>query len=365
MSLKFIEEYRNADVAQKYSEQISALGGDSYKIMEACGGQTHSIIKYGIDRMLPDGITLVHGPGCPVCVTPMSTIDAAIQLSLVPKVILCTFGDMIRVPGSETDLQSAKADGADVRIVYSPTDALTIARQNPDHNVVFFAVGFETTAPANAMVAYQAHREGLRNFSMLVSQVLVPPAIDALLSSENHELSGFLAPGHVCTITGFEEYEVIVKKYHIPIVVTGFEPTDILQGLLMCLRQLKEGRCEIENQYTRSVQRQGNGSTQAMLGEVFEVVPKVWRGLGSLPNSGLQLAEKYRDLDARHRFCLGVETSTEKPGCISGLILQGIKKPSQCPMFGKGCSPERPLGATMVSSEGACAAYYRYRREEC
>jgi hydrogenase expression/formation protein HypD len=364
MSLKFVDEYRDADLAQGFADRIAAIATRPWKIMEACGGQTHSIVRYGIDRLLPKEITLVHGPGCPVCVTPMSTIDAAIQLASRPEVILCSFGDMLRVPGTDRDLLTVKAEGGDVRIVYSPLDALKVARENPLREVVFFAVGFETTAPANAMAAFQALQQGIRNFSMLVSQVLVPPALEAILSSPTHEINGFLAPGHVCAITGYDDYLPLSRKYRVPIVVTGFEPGDILQGLAMCIQQLENGRAEVENQYTRAVPRSGNPSAQAMLAEVFEVTRKIWRGLGSLEASGLRLSAKYQTLDAEHRFGLGPESAEEKSGCISGLILQGIKKPSECPEFGTGCNPERPLGATMVSSEGTCSAYYRYRRQE-
>ena len=364
MSLKYIDEYRNADLAKQYAEKIAQVTTRPWKIMEACGGQTHSIVKYGIDRLLPTHVTLVHGPGCPVCVTPISTIDSAIELSSRGEIILCSFGDMLRVPGTHKDLLTVKAEGGDVRIVYSPMDALKIAVNNPAREIVFFAVGFETTAPANAMAAYQAKKSGVHNFSMLVSQVLVPPALETILSSPSHEISGFLAPGHACTITGFEGYEPLSKKYHVPIVVTGFEPGDILQGLLMCLIQLERGSFEVENQYTRCVQRDGNVAAQKMLTSVFEICPKVWRGLGKINASGLRLTKDYRTMDAQYRFDLGHESSEEKTGCISGLILQGIKKPTECAEFGKGCRPERPLGATMVSTEGTCAAYYRYRREE-
>lgn len=364
MSLRYIDEYRDAGLVRQYAERISRLTTRPWKIMEACGGQTHSIIRYGIDRILPEGVELIHGPGCPVCVTPMSVLDSAIELALRREVILCTFGDMLQVPGTDRDLQTAKAEGADVRIVYSPLDAVRVARGNSAREVVFLAVGFETTAPANAMAAFQADRQGIRNFSLLVSQVLVPPALEAILSRPGHELSGFLAPGHVCTITGYEQYEAISRGFHVPIVVTGFEPGDILQGLCMCLHQLEEGRAEVENQYTRVVSRAGNPQALSMLSEVFEMAPKVWRGLGRIEASGLRLAPRYRALDAEYRFGLAPESAEEKSGCISGLILQGMRKPAQCPEFGKGCRPERPLGATMVSSEGACSAYFRYRHEE-
>lgn len=361
MPLKFVDEYRDATLAKQYAEKIVQMTTRPWKIMEACGGQTHSIVKYGIDQILPPQVTLVHGPGCPVCVTPMSTIDSAIQLASRREVILCSFGDMLRVPGTLKDLLTVKAEGGDVRVVYSPLDALKVARENPSREVVFFAVGFETTAPANAMAAYQAKKQGIVNFSMLVSQVLVPPALEAILSSPIHEIDGFLAPGHVCTVVGYEEYAPLVRRHQVPIVVTGFEPGDILQGIAMCVRQLEEGRAELENQYTRSVHREGNRAAQTMIVEVFEVKNKMWRGLGSIPQSGLKLSPKYHAFDAELRFELGAESAEEKSNCISGLILQGIRKPSECPEFGKGCHPERPLGATMVSSEGACSAYFRYR----
>jgi hydrogenase expression/formation protein HypD len=360
MALKFIEEYRDSELAKKYAERISALVSKPWKIMEACGGQTHSIVKYGIDRLLPSQVTLVHGPGCPVCVTPTSMIDAAIELAL-KGVILCSFGDMLRVPGSATDLLNAKAQGADVRIVYSPLDAVKVARENPEREVVFFAVGFETTAPANAMAAFQAAKSDLLNFSMLVSQVLVPPALEAILQSPGNQVNGFLAPGHVCTIVGYNGYAPLVEKYQVPIVVTGFEPGDILQGIAMCVRQLEEGRAELENQYTRVVVQNGNVPAQTMVAEVFEVTRQSWRGLGAISSSGLSLREKYQNLDASRRFGLALVQAQDESECMSGLVLQGRIKPNECPHFGKGCTPERPLGATMVSSEGACAAYYRYR----
>jgi hydrogenase expression/formation protein HypD len=364
MTLEYLDEYRSADLVHQYLRHIESITTRPWKIMEACGGQTHSIVKYGIDKVLPANITLVHGPGCPVCVTPISTIDAAIKLASQSKLIFCTFGDMLRVPGTDKDLMSAKAEGGDVRIVYSPLDAVKIARDNPASEVVFFAVGFETTAPANAMAVYQASQLGITNFSILASQVAVPPALKAILDSPINEIDGFLAPGHVCTIAGYAEYEQIARDYHVPIVVTGFEPGDILQGIAMCVLQLEQGRAEVENQYTRTVNKQGNHAAQAMVNEVFAAGDKLWRGLGQIKMSGMRLANKYRAFDAEIRFALGPESDEEKSGCISGLILQGIKKPGDCPLFGKVCRPEKPVGATMVSSEGACAAYYRYRREE-
>lgn len=332
--------------------------------MEVCGGQTHAIIKFGIDELLPKEITLVHGPGCPVCVTPVELIDKAIEIASRPEVIFCSFGDMLRVPGSEKDLLSVKAQGGDVRIVYSPLDALRLAIENPQKEVVFFAVGFETTAPANAMAVYQAYHQRVENFSLLVSHVLVPPAMEAILSSPNNRVQGFLAAGHVCTVMGYTEYEPIAKKYKVPIVVTGFEPLDILQGVYMCIKQLEEGRYDVENQYTRSVRRDGNQPAQQLIREVFRVVPRKWRGVGEILQSGLSLTEKYKELDAERRFGLVDRSVEESPECIAGLVLQGVKKPHECPAFGTRCTPERPLGAPMVSSEGACAAYYRYRRSQ-
>jgi hydrogenase expression/formation protein HypD len=362
--MRFIDEYRDAKLAQRYARRIAQIVTRPWTIMEICGGQTHAIIKFGIDELLPKEITLVHGPGCPVCVTPIELIDKAIEIASRPKVIFCSFGDMLRVPGSEKDLLSVKAQGGDVRIVYSPLDALKLAKENPDREVVFFAVGFETTAPANAMAVYQAARQNIKNFSLLVSHVLVPPAIEAILSSPKNRVQGFLAAGHVCTVMGYTEYEPIAQKYKVPIVVTGFEPLDILQGVYMCVKQLEEGRHEVENQYTRSVRREGNTKAQELIREVFCVVPRKWRGIGEIPRSGLGLTEKYKEFDAELKFGL-TDRSVEEPSeCIAGLVLQGVKKPHECPAFGTRCTPEHPLGAPMVSSEGACAAYYRYRREQ-
>ncbi|HBC45815.1 MAG TPA: hydrogenase formation protein HypD, partial [candidate division Zixibacteria bacterium] len=331
-------------------------------IMEICGGQTHSIVKYGIDELLPDKIILVHGPGCPVCVTPLELIEKAIEIAERPEVIFCSFGDMLRVPGSTKDLLSVKASGGDVRIVYSPLDALKVARDNPDKEVVFFAVGFETTAPANAMAVFQAKQQDIKNFSILVSHVLVPPAIEAILSAEDNLVQGFLAAGHVCAVMGYTEYEPLAKKYNVPIVVTGFEPLDILQGIYMTVKQLEEGRVAVENQYSRAVKREGNDPAKNLITEIFEVVPRKWRGVGEIPLSGLGLREAYRAFDAELRFGLSGKSVEEPAECISGTILRGLKKPFECPVFGTVCTPEHPLGATMVSSEGACAAYYRYRR---
>ena len=362
--MKFIDEYRDAQAARHFSQALKRITTKSWTIMEVCGGQTHSIVKFGIDELLPSEITLVHGPGCPVCVTPLELIEKAIEIASSPNVLFCSFGDMLRVPGVSKDLLSVKAAGGDVRIVYSPLDALKLAIDNPQREVVFFAVGFETTAPANAMAVYQAEVQKIRNFSMLVSHVLVPPAMEAILSYPENRVQGFLAAGHVCAVMGYWEYEPISEKYRVPIVVTGFEPLDILQGIYMCIHQLEEGRAEVENQYTRSVHKEGNLAAQKLIGEVFRVVPRKWRGVGEIPRSGLGLQEKYAAFDAEKRFGVTHHTADEPAECISGLILRGIKKPYECPVFGDRCTPEHPLGATMVSSEGACAAYYHYRRRK-
>lgn len=330
--------------------------------MEVCGGQTHAIVKYGLDELLPPGVALLHGPGCPVCVTPIELIDQAVEIAARPDVVFCSFGDMLRVPGSRKDLFAVKAAGGDVRVVYSPLDALKLARTNPDRQVVFFAVGFETTAPANAMAVYQAHRERLRNFSLLVSHVLVPPALEAILTSPHNRVQAFLAAGHVCTIMGCAEYEPIAARHRVPIVVTGFEPLDILQGLHMALQQLERGEARVENQYARVVRREGNPAARRMIFEVFEVVSRRWRGVGEIPRSGLGLRPDYAAFDAQTRFGLSPTPPAAPSECISGLVLQGARKPVECPAFGTRCTPEHPLGATMVSNEGACAAYYRYRR---
>jgi hydrogenase expression/formation protein HypD len=360
--MKYLDEYRDAESAKKLAELIKKSVTRPWTLMELCGGQTHSIVQHGIDQLLPQGVEMVHGPGCPVCVTPLELIDQAIAIASKPSVIFCSFGDMLRVPGSQRDLLSVKACGGDVRIVYSPLDALKVAKQNPKRQVVFFAVGFETTAPANAMAVYQAWKQGISNFSLLVSHVLVPPAMEAILGSPQNRVQGFLAAGHVCTIMGYWEYEPIAAKYKVPIVVTGFEPLDLLEGIYLCLKQLEENRAEVENQYLRSVRRQGNRSAQEMIRRVFRVVPRKWRGVGEISRSGLALKNEFSQLDARVRFNLGSLRVEENPQCISGLILQGLKKPFECPAFGTSCTPDRPLGATMVSSEGACAAYYRFRK---
>jgi hydrogenase expression/formation protein HypD len=359
--VKYLDEYRDRDAAADYARALGRLSTRPWTIMEVCGGQTHSIVRFGVDELLPDSLTLVHGPGCPVCVTPIELIDKAIEIAGRPGAILCSFGDMLRVPGSERDLLSVKASGCDVRIVYSPLDALNLARENPASEVVFFAVGFETTAPANAMAAYQARRQGIENFSLLVSHVLVPPAMEAVLSSPQNRVQGFLAAGHVCAIMGYHEYEPIAERYRVPIVVTGFEPLDILQGITLCVRQLEEGRAVVENQYSRVVTREGNIPAQRILAEVFEVVPRRWRGIGEIARSGLGLRAEYAAHDAERRFGKAHASVADPSECRSGMVLQGILKPHECPSFGTKCTPEHPLGATMVSSEGACAAYYRYR----
>ncbi|MGP0566270.1 MULTISPECIES: hydrogenase formation protein HypD [unclassified Nitrospina] len=359
--MKFLDEFRDPEAARRLADALHKTVTRPWRIMEVCGGQTHSIVKHGIDQLLPEPITLVHGPGCPVCVTPVELIDRAIDIAQQPGVTLCSFGDMMRVPGTGRDLLSVKAAGGDVRMVYSPMDAVQLAEEQPARQVVFFAVGFETTAPANAMAVHQAKRRGLTNFSMLVSQVLVPPAVESILQSEQHRIDGFLLAGHVCTVMGFTEYEPIAERYRVPLVVTGFEPVDILHGLYLCVRQLESGRAEVENQYTRSVTRAGNRPAQELIQKVFRVVPRAWRGIGEIPASGLGLTPEYEAFDAERRFGIASPRVEENTECISGRILLGLDKPSDCPAFGTRCTPEKPLGATMVSTEGACAAYYRYR----
>ena len=360
--MKYLDEYRDGERARQLAREIHRVTTRSWNIMEVCGGQTHAIVKFGIDELLPKQITLIHGPGCPVCVTPLEMIDKAIEIAARPGIIFTSFGDMLRVPGSTTDLLSVKAGGGDVRIVYSPLDAVKLAEQNPGKEVVFFGVGFETTAPATAMAVYQAAQKGLKNFSMLISHVLVPPAIEALMSSPNCRVQGFLAAGHVCTVMGYWEYPPLAAKYRVPIVVTGFEPLDIFQGVLMVVQQLESGRAEVENQYTRAVRREGNQPAQELIRKVFKVVPRKWRGVGEIPQSGLGLNDAYAAFDAEKKFGLADHHVDEPAECLSGLVLQGQIKPHECPAFGTRCTPEHPLGATMVSSEGACAAYYRYRR---
>jgi hydrogenase expression/formation protein HypD len=360
--MKYIDEYRDPKAAEHFARAIRQITSRPWTLMEVCGGQTHAIVRFGIDELLPKEVTLVHGPGCPVCVTPVELIEKAIDLAGRPKVIFCSFGDMLRVPGLSKDLLTVKAEGGDVRIVYSPLDALKIAREHPEREIVFFAVGFETTAPANAMAAYQAYRQEIPNFSLLVSHVLVPPAMEAILAAPSNRVQGFLAAGHVCAVMGTAEYEPIARKYHVPIVVTGFEPLDILQGVYMTIRQLEEGRAEVENQYTRAVHKDGNRAAMDLIRDVFEVVHRKWRGVGEIPSSGLGLRAKYAALDAEKRFAVANLEVEESSLCISGDVLRGIRKPHDCPAFATECTPEHPLGATMVSTEGACAAYYRYRR---
>ena len=360
--MRYIDEYRDQAAARNYAKLIRQATTRPWRIMEICGGQTHTIVKFGLEELLPPEITLIHGPGCPVCVTPLEIIDKAIVIASRPDVIFTSFGDMLRVPGSKKDLLSVKAEGGDIRIVYSPLDAVKIAQQNPGKQVVFLAVGFETTAPANAMSVFQAKRLGLTNFSILCSHVLVPPAMEALLSSPSNLIQGFLAAGHVCTIMGYEEYIPIAAKYKVPIVVTGFEPVDILQGIYMTVKQLEEGKVEVENQYARSVRREGNLPARKLLTEVFVTIDRKWRGIGTIPFSGYGLASSFSAFDAEKIFEVGELHADESPLCIAGQVLQGIKKPHECTAFGKECTPERPLGAPMVSSEGACAAYYHFGR---
>jgi hydrogenase expression/formation protein HypD len=360
--MKFLDEYRDARIARTLAKEVAACTTREWVLMEICGGQTHTIMRYGLDELLPKEIELVHGPGCPVCVTPLETIDKAIALALRPEVILVSYGDMLRVPGSNSDLFRAKAQGADVRVAYSPAEAVKIARANPERKVVFLAIGFETTAPANAMAAWLAKREGLTNLSLLVSHVLVPPAIRALLATPENRVQGFIAPGHVCTIVGYSEYENLVRDFNIPIVVGGFEPVDLLEAVLMLVKQLERGKARVENQYVRSVTYRGNERAQEVVREVFEVADQKWRGIGMIPNSGLRLSEAYADHDANRVFDLQLISAEEPAECISAQVLQGLKKPTDCPAFAMRCTPENPLGAPMVSSEGACAAYYHYRR---
>jgi hydrogenase expression/formation protein HypD len=360
--MKYLDEYRDGRIARALASEIQQRCTRPWVLMEICGGQTHTIMRYGIDELLPMGLELVHGPGCPVCVTSLETIDKAIALASRPDVTLVSYGDMLRVPGSNSDLFQAKAKGADVRVAYSPTEAVKLAARFSERQVVFLAIGFETTAPPNAMAAWMAKQQGLRNFSLLVSHVLVPPAIRALLTSPENRVQGFIAPGHVCTIMGCDEYEALVRDFQVPIVVGGFEPVDILQAVLMLVKQLEAGETRLENQYVRSVSYQGNRLAQKVVGEVFEVADQKWRGIGMIPRSGLRLREEYAAYDANRVFDLHLITAEEPAECISAQVLQGLRKPTDCPAFGFRCTPENPLGAPMVSSEGACAAYYRYRR---
>ncbi len=359
--MKYIDEFRDARAVEQIAQRIRTRVTRPWHIMEICGGQTHTIVRFSLESLLPSEVTLVHGPGCPVCVTPIELIDKAILLAGRPDVLLCSYGDMLRVPGSKRDLLSVKATGGDIRMVYSPMDAVKLARENPEKQVVFFAVGFETTAPAHAMAVLQARAAGVTNFSLLVSHVLVPPAMEAILSSPHNRIQGFLAAGHVCSVMGFHEYEPLAAKYRVPIVVAGFEPLDLMQGMLMCLTQLEEGRHTVENQYARVVCREGNQPAQKAIREVFQVVARKWRGVGEIPGSGLGLAEAFADHDAEKRFQLADCQVQESPDCQAGQVLRGLIKPQECKAFGTTCSPEHPLGAPMVSNEGACAAYYRYR----
>lgn len=360
--MKYLTEFRDPELAKRLLEEIHNTVTREWAVMEVCGGQTHSIIRNGIDQLIPDKLHLIHGPGCPVCVTPLEIIDKALEIASRPEVIFCSFGDMLRVPGSEKDLFRVKSEGGDVRIVYSPLDALKLARENPDRQVVFFAIGFETTAPANAMAAFQARRQSLKNFSMLVSHVLVPPAISAIMESPHNLVQGFLAAGHVCSVMGYEEYFPLAEKYKVPIVVTGFEPLDLLEGLRKIVFQLEKGEHRVENAYPRAVMREGNLAARKMLEDVFEVTDRAWRGIGEIPSSGWALSSEYREFDAAARFQVENIKTVESSLCRSGEVLRGTLKPNQCPAFGKECTPRTPLGATMVSNEGACAAYYHHRR---
>ncbi|HEX8939161.1 MAG TPA: hydrogenase formation protein HypD [Candidatus Limnocylindrales bacterium] len=356
--MKYVDEYRNASVARRLVAEIARVTTRPWAIMEVCGGQTHTLVKQGIDESLPDGVRLIHGPGCPVCVTPLEQVDKALAIAARPDVIFTSYGDMLRVPGSSTDLLALKARGADVRIVYSPLDAVRLAAANRDRQVVFFAIGFETTAPANAMAVWQARQLGLTNFSVLVSHVLVPPAMTAILDSPANQVQAFLAAGHVCAVMGWTEYEPIAARYHVPIVVTGFEPLDLLEGILMAIRQLEEGRAEVENQYARAVRREGNRAAQETVFRVFDVGDRTWRGIGPIPGSGYRLKPEFETFDAEARFDVGEIHVLEHPACIAGEILQGTRTPLECTAYGTLCSPQRPLGAPMVSSEGTCAAFH-------
>jgi hydrogenase expression/formation protein HypD len=360
--VRYVDELRDATAVRRAARAVQTLVTRPWTLMEVCGGQTHAIVRFGIDALLPPSLTLLHGPGCPVCVTPVAVIDQAVAIAATPGAVLCSFGDMLRVPGTTSDLLARKAAGADVRVVYSPLDALAIAERHRDREVVFLAVGFETTAPATAMAVHQARRRGLANFSLLVAHVLVPPAMEAILASPRRRVDGFLAAGHVCTIMGLDAYRPLAARHRVPIVATGFEPLDLLHGIHMCVRQLEEGRAEVENQYARSVRDTGNAAARAMVEEVFEVVAQAWRGIGDVPRSGLRLRDAYAAHDARRRFDLEGIRSREAVECRSGEVLQGLLVPTDCPAFGTRCTPETPLGATMVSGEGACAAYFRYRR---
>ena len=360
--MKYLDEFRDPALARKALDDIRRAATRPWVLMEVCGGQTHSIIKHGIDRLLPEGIELVHGPGCPVCVTPLEMIERAHAIAARPGVVFCSFGDMLRVPGLRADLFQLRAEGADVRVVYSPLDCLKIARANPEKRVVFFAIGFETTAPANAMAVWTARRQGIRNFSLLVSHVLVPPAIRGILESPANRVQAFLGPGHVCAVMGLEEYEAIAARYRIPIVIAGFEPLDLQEAIRATVRQLEAGRAEVENRYSRAVPRDGNPEARRRIAEVFEVTDRAWRGIGIIPASGWRLREEFREHDAERLFDVGGIHAEEPAVCISGKVLSGLAKPHDCPAFATACTPQTPLGATMVSAEGACAAYFHYGR---
>ena len=358
--MKYLSEYRDADIVAQYIDEIHRAATRPWTIMEVCGGQTHSLVKNGLLQLLPDNVHMVHGPGCPVCVTPVHQIDKAVYLAEEEGVILCSYGDMLRVPGSKCSLLEAKAGGADVRILYSPLEAVKIARENPSREVVFFAVGFETTAPANALSLVHAHRAGTTNYSILTSHVLVPPAMEAVINDEDCNIQGFLAAGHVCAIMGINEYYPLAARYRIPIVVTGFEPLDLVQGILMVVRQLEKGECRVENQYSRIVLQEGNMEAQKVIAQVFEVSDREWRGIGNIPMSGYEVRPEFSTYDANKKFSVNIKKVPESAECIAGLVLKGIKKPQECPQFGKKCKPQSPLGAPMVSSEGVCAAYYHF-----
>jgi hydrogenase expression/formation protein HypD len=360
--VKFVDEYRDAGAVAAVAESIRVTVTRPHVIMEVCGGQTHSILRYGIDQLLPAEVELVHGPGCPVCVTALETIDRAHAIAQRPEVIFTSFGDMLRVPGTHGDLLQLRARGADVRVVYSPLDAVALARANPDRRVVFFGIGFETTAPANAMALVAAKRDRVDNFSMLASHVLVPPSIASIMQASDNRVQAFLGPGHVCAITGFRAYEALVARYRVPIVITGFEPVDLMRGVLIAVRQLERGIAKVENAYARNVGRDGNPAARATIAEVFDVIDRNWRGIGAIPKSGYRISQAYRAYDADHVFDVGGIATREPDACIAGLVLRGVKKPCDCPAFGKTCTPASPLGATMVSAEGACSAYYQHRR---
>jgi len=360
--VRYLDEFGDPDLAQRLLEQIHAVTTRPWALMEVCGGQTHSIIRHGIDQLLPPGVEMIHGPGCPVCVTPLETIDRALAIARRPEVVFCSFGDMLRVPGSREDLFTVRAEGGDVRVVYSPLDALQIARENPDRQVVFFGIGFETTAPANALTVHQAREQGIENFSLLVSHVLVPPAIAAIMESPTCRVQAFLAAGHVCSVMGTGDYPPLAERYGIPIVVTGFEPLDVLEGIRLAILQLEQGRHELENAYARAVPAEGNPTAKAMLSDVFEVTDRTWRGIGTIPQSGWRLSSRYAAYDAELRFDVVDIRTEESTLCRAGEVLQGLITPPDCAAFGAECTPRRPLGATMVSAEGACAAYYAYRR---